>query len=131
MILDEIRDGDREQVLELQKKAKCEFPVPDPLTGFVLRGDDRKVYGWAGWEPVAEVLGVIDPDLSVREKLRAWSGLHKPVESQIVRKGITIAYVHLKREHERFAALLAFLGWSFCPGFWLRREAGKRLSQRE
>lgn len=129
MELDIIRPGDREAVLALQEKADCKFPVPDPLTGFVLR-ENGVLVGWAGWEPVAEVLGVLDPDLHVKEKIRAWSSLHKPVESEIVRKGITVAYVHLKKEHSRFASLLSVLGWRFCPGYWLRREAGEGLSRR-
>ena len=79
--LDVIREGDREKVLELQRKAGCDFPIPDPLTGFVVR-DGEQLIGWAGWEKVAEVLGMVDVDLSAKEKVRIWASLHKPIESE-------------------------------------------------
>jgi len=130
MYLDVIRAGDREQVLAIQKLAECDFLIPDPLTGFVVRNDETgAVVGWAGWEPVAEVLGIIRPELPLKEKIRIWSSLHKPVESELVRRGLTVAYIHIKKEHSKFAALLNWLGWKFVPGFWMRREAGQTLNQ--
>jgi hypothetical protein len=128
--LDVIREGDREKVLELQRKAGCDFPVPDPLVGFVVRDGERLV-AWAGWEKVAEVLGMVDVDLSAKEKVRIWASLHKPIESEIIRKGITVAYCQVKQDHHRFAGILSLLGWVLTPGFWLRREAGKGLNLSE
>lgn len=131
MKLDIIREGDREQVIELQSRAGMDFPIPEPLDGFVVRDDEGKVIAWAGWEPVAEVLGIVDPDLGAKEKVRVWGTLHKPVEAQIVRRGITVAYAHVKNDSNKFAALLNFMGWKFCPGFWMRREAGQGLTRTE
>ena len=127
--LDIIREGDRDHVLGLMRKAGCDFPIPDPLTGYVVR-DAGRVVAWCGWEKVAEVLGVVDPDLGVKEKVRIWGSVHKPVESDIVRKGITVAYAHIHQS--TFAAILKdVFGWELRPGFWLRREAGKGLNLSE
>lgn len=124
MNLDIVRDGDREKILELQKRAGHDFPIPDPLTGFVVRDGDKLV-AWGGWEPVAEVLGIIDPDLKALDKIKIWGSLHKPIESQIIRKGITVAYAHVQQS--RFAAILKLIGWNLQPGYWLRREAGQEV----
>lgn len=129
MHLDLVREGDREEVVKLQAKMAYEFPIPDPLTGFVVRSDDGKILGWAGWEPVAEILGIIDQSVPLAEKIRIWSSLHKPIESELLRKGILVAYVQIKKEHSKFAEFLNYLGWKFCPGYWMRREAGVTLNQ--
>ena len=127
--LDVIREGDRESVLELLKKSGCDFPIPDPLSGYVVR-DDEKLVAWCGWEQVAECLGVIDPDLRAKEKVRIWASVHKPVESEIIRKGITVAYAHVHQS--LFAAILKdVFGWKLMPGFWLRREAGNDYNKRD
>jgi hypothetical protein len=128
MHLDSIREGDRAAVIELQIRSGCDFPIPDPLTGFVVRDDAGKLIGWAGWELVAEVLGIVDPNVPMKDKVRIWSSLHKPIESEILRKGVLVAYVQVKKEQSKFAALLNWMGWKFCPGFWLRREAGITLN---
>jgi hypothetical protein len=127
---DLVRDGDREKLFELQKRSDCEFPLPDPLSGFVVR-DGEKLVAWAGWEIVAEVMGVMDPSLTAKEKVRIWANLHKPIESQVIRKGITVGYVQVKKESHRFASILNLLGWKFCQGLWLRREAGVGLNPTE
>lgn len=126
MELDMVRPGDRELVMALQKESGCEFPVPDPLNGFVVR-ENGELIGWAGWEMVAEVFGVVHPSLSVKEKARIWASLHKPIEERISSSGVSVAYVQVKKEHGKFASLLNFFGWSFCPGYWLRRERGTAL----
>jgi hypothetical protein len=130
MYLDNVKPDDREQVIRLQKDSGCQFPIPNPLNGFVIRdSDDGHLIAWAGWEPVAEILGAADPSLSTKEKMRVWINLHKAVEAEVVRHGITVGYVQIKQEHRKFAAILNYLGWKFCPGYWLRREAGSSLSR--
>lgn len=73
--------------------------------------EDGKVLGAAGYTLVAQVLGVLDPDLPPHRKLAALKALHLPMAKVLLHSKVQEAYVFLDPQFVNFEKRMRALGW--------------------
>lgn len=121
--------GDWEQIKDAHRRANYGFKLPGMLFGTHLVEEDGQIIAAAGYQPVAQVVAVVEPDcVSPHKRLEALKALHTPLARLVLEAGFDSVFAFCDPQFRSFDKRLMKLGWSrkIWPCCFLEREEIER-----
>jgi hypothetical protein len=116
---------DWDWIRDAHKRAGYGYELPGFLLGCHIIEEDGKPIAAAGYQPVAQIIAVLEPEMrSALKRLQAIQALHPPLAKEFLAGNFQSAFAFCDPDYRNFERRMMRMGWNkkLWPTVFLERE---------